>query len=258
MPFKRNTRRSYSKPFRRRFGGGLRKSQTLQKWIAADFFVAITSDHPSGSATVQLNLIHLASVGLSYWGDATQSALDRRAIDIGGIVFDYGIEFPSVAGDADDVTNTVDITPLENMSAFYNIGLCYDRMHLESGIGPIPDCIQTWEPFTSDFPIGTSTPDIDQSAISRPARVLWNKTHYKNFAMQLVLNNEGSDLYVPPLQSVQTRTGTVNRRLRLRLDQNHGLYLYCATLNEGNFAVDARALFRTVWFKGTLYWKPSR
>jgi len=252
--FQRRPARSFNS--RSRFAGsrtGIRNAKPPQRYIPADFFAAIVTDHPTGSATMQLNMIHLASVAISYWGAAQESAVDRKAIEVGGIVFDYGVEFPSTGGDAGGGI----LTDLENMSTFYNVGLCYDRLVSDTTTGEsVPVCINTWEPFVSDFPINTVTPNFAQASFMRPTRVLWNKTHYVNFATGPILNFD-DDVVVPQNQPVRTRNGTVNRRLRLRLDADHGLFLHVATLNEGNFAVDPAVLFRTVWFKGTLYWRPS-
>lgn len=248
---------SFKRPFTRaRFRSRPRtKMATRPRQNASDFFVALTSDHPDGSAALQISMLHIASMALSFNSNNTSEILKHtlRNITIGGIVFDWGVEFPSIAGDAAEGDEAL----LENMASWYNVGLCYDRMAFEFGAGTfVPSAIGIWQPFFSDFPTNTAGSGItvEETSEARPTRVLWNKTLVKNFAMAKVLNPESGELYVPPYQRLASNQGTVNRRLRLRLDEDHGLFFYIATLNEGGFAVDPLALFRTVWFKGTLYY----
>jgi len=165
-------------------------------------------------------------------------------------VFDWGIEFPSFGGDAASGETSF----LENMSTWYEVGLCHDRMIFDvTGGDFFPQAIAGWEPFFSDFPVNTGAPDVNQKEAQRPTRVLWRKAQYHNFAAPPVVSL-GDDPAVPQYQHLAPRPATVNRRLRIRLDQDSGLFFYVATLNEGSFETDPLALFRTVWFKGTLYY----
>jgi len=260
MAFRRSfssSRRTFSRSSRFR-RGGLKPARAPVRYNAADFFQAITTDHPTGSATMQLTFLHLASLTQSYTTTAEitsqhlQSSI--KTIDIGGVVFDWGIEFPATGGDGADGT----LSAFENMSTWYNVGLCYDRMNFDQTAGGfLPAAIQGWEPFFSDFPVSGAVADINQWEAQRPTRVLWNKTMYMNFGAPIIVNPSAGDLHVPQYQHIAPRFGTVNKRCRVRLNQDFGLFLYVATINEGNFSTDLLTLFRTVWAKGTLYWKPS-
>jgi len=261
MAFRRFTRSSSSRGrnnFSRFRRPGLKMAKAPQRYNAADFFQAITTDHPSGSLSQQLTYIHLASLTQSYQtvGETSSIMLQSslKSIDIGGLVFDWGIEFPATGGDGADGT----LSAFENMAAWYYVGLCYDRMNFDTTAGGfLPGSVQGWQPFFSDFPVTPNPAGVNEWQAQRPTRVLWSKSMYMNFGAPIIVNPSSGDLHVPQFQHLAPRYGTVNKRCRVRLDENFGLFLFVATLNEGNFSTDLLTLFRTVWFKGTLYWKPS-
>jgi len=261
MAFRRSTPsrssrfRSSSFRFRR---GALKNARSPGRYNSADMFQAIVTDHPTGSATEQLTMIHLASISQSYQtvGETTSRQLNSslKSVDIGGVVFDWGVEFPATGGDGADGT----LSAFENMQTWYYVGLCYDRMGFDTGAGGfLPQCVQGWRPFFSDFPISPTTSGVQDQEAARPTRVLWSKTMFHNFGAPVIVNPSAGDLHVPQYQHIAPRYGTINKRCRVRLNQDFGLFFFVATLNEGGFSTDLLTLFRTIWLKGTLYWKPS-
>lgn len=251
--FSRSRSRFRRSPMRR--GRGLRPSKALQRWQAADFFVSSAVAHPAGSGTMQIQMFQLAAqsqliTATTNTDIAFQSTV--HSVQIGGLVYDWGVEFVGGAGDG----GGGDTTDLDDMAAWYNVGLCYDRMFFDTlGGAFFPAAISSWEPFASDFPINIASLSSAQLEAQRPTRVLHNKSFFRDFGAPIIVNQGESTLHVPQYQHLAPRFGTFNRRLRLRLDQDHGLFFYVATLNTGGFSVDAAARDRVIWFRGTLYYR---
>lgn len=251
------TRRPFT---RRRFGGArLRRPTTAGRWERSTFFVGNSSFLPAGSLSSQLVLFHLASQGMSLTQNSpvpTGVALSSmvRRLEIGGITYDWGIDWVP-----DSLTLQSDANPTDS-TAWFMHALVTDKLVTESGVSIIPNSILAWEPFEPEFPtsvLTVSTPALQFDA-EQPTRIHFQKTVSFNLGTpELVLSE---DLQVPWGQPVDSRRhATVNRRLRLSLDDDQGLFLAFASRNCDGFdasIVTGTRRFRT-WARGTLYhrWK---
>lgn len=243
-------RRSFRRPSRGRL-----RTPGQKRWEATDFFVSSVVTWPSLGGDTSLLMMHLASIQMSWQGAAgtpepvgVAMGATIRKLQVGGVVFDYGVDFNN-----SDVENQV-VPSLAY--ALFETGLCTDKLSASvSGINP--NAIQSWNPFASQFPtseLGATTPGpVTQESI-RPVRIHHRKKESVQFATKRITVSE--DLQVVPRQFVDTRRGTVNKRLKLVLDDDHGLFFYFATLNSGGFdAAETGPV--SVWFGGTLFWRFS-
>jgi len=227
------------------------------KWQVSDFFVSSVAAWPSGSLSESSLVLHLASPTISLnqgaAGDDTApvgrvlSSMARKML-IGGIVFDWGWDFTGfIDGDA------------ATFEGFAWTGLVSDRLVTDVGTDNFfPNHISLWSPFTSDFPtaaLAAGTPLNASEDANRPSHIHWRQCFSTQFGTRPVEPPGEGVLHVPLQQPVRTQRGTVNKRLRLVLDDQNGLFLHFHTLNQLNFAVSSGGLSLVRWAQGQLYWK---
>lgn len=253
---KRFIRRGTSfRSFRRR-GSGLRLAKAPQRWSTADFFIDSVASLPAGSAAESLTFFHVAAqtqiMQSQTFGLAVAMGAVVRKLHIGGIVFDYGFELEGDAGGGG--------ATMADGCFWHTWGLCTDRLLTISGnpSQATPASIQNWSPWTSDFPVaavGGSTPTDESGELNRVQRILWHKTHYRQIRPRRIFDDVEGVLYVPQEQLLAPRNATVNRRLRLTLDNLSGLFFYVGTRNSptGNLQSEERVTRR--WVQGQLYYR---
>lgn len=234
----------------------MKTAKSPQRWEVSDFLLTQLATLPTGQSSEQLLMLHIASITQSMAQDSstvlgtTLSGMTRKLM-IGGIVFDFGTE---VAGQMPNVADT----PILAGDVFVNAELCLDQIVTPSASTFFPNAIQGYSPFTSDFPtqiITATTPNPQSREAFRPLRSLWSKRYMKRIAGRAAVPAE-SLLTIPNEQLLAGRYGTVNRRLRLILDDHQGLYFCFATFNASGFDVPTsnhRQLRH--WVTGRLYWR---
>lgn len=251
------TRRGTSSRFRSRGRARLKNARSPGVYEASDFFIEFVTQLPSGSASETLVYFNLASIDLSLLGGSSAvgtpvgsvlSAMVRK-LQVGGVVFDYGVEFQNQLDGAD--TSNTDY-------AYFMHGLLYDRLESGALSSGQPASVAGWSPFQSAFPIAAltaTTPSIETSDNQHPTRLLWNKTRYRSVAARTIVNSNAELLYVPNEQLLAPREATVNRRFRVLLDDEQGLFLSLATRNSPDFAGGTTPRGYRAWWRGTLYWR---
>lgn len=228
-----------------------------RRWEKTQFLLGSSPEGntPAGSLTEQFQMFHIASIAssLSQTTTATPAGIAlgamQRNLLIGGIEFDWGIEFlgPRIQEGVDPA----------DLVQHHQVGLCSDEIVFDGVSADVPRALfANWTPFANAFPVAaltTTTPSLDSFEPTRPLHIHWKNTHVHNYGSLLLAVSE--DLQVPLQQPVLTRRGHVSKRLKLVLNDSQGLYFYWALINTDGFAADADARGAFVWFCGTLFWR---
>lgn len=231
------------------------------KWEASNFAVETLVSLPDVSAETVKSYIHLASINMSLASASdpnnvgTALASMTRKMLIGGVVFDHGVDLlgPQVVSvaDRDAIAASLGITQM----------LVTDRLVVQQS-AQAPNSITSWDPYQTEFPtariFGNTTPVFDRSDAIRPTRIHFQRSELVNIGQRaLELDTaEPPRLQIPGSQYVRIRNPTVNKRLKLVLDDELALFLctfyhaYPGWTITGEDFREARG-----WFRGTLYWR---
>lgn len=250
---------SFRSRFRRR---GMRTAKSPQKYNRANFFIDTQQTLPSGSASEVLSYFHMGSQAVSLTGYNVASDIQRagavmagmvKALEIGGLVFDHWVlPISAIAGDLGVDAQQQGIVHVQH-------GLLYDRQTAFAG-AYTPVSVGSWSPWQQGTPItqlGPATsqpPDISEEP-NFPTRVLYRRSDTLNLAPLQVQNQQEGNLYVPNGQELARFRFHYNKRLRLRLDEDFGLYLYFATRNSPTFALATAERRLLHVFCGALYYR---
>jgi len=260
MAFQRRSnfkRRSFSRgsPSRR---GRLHNVTAPKRWEVAAFNVGGVISPPAGAGGLTLSMFHLASIGISLQQETGIEPINTllgsmaRKMLIGGIVFDWGVEI-------DGPIMSVDDADAREGRLATHVELCVDEL-VTPGVGDtFPNAIQGYEPFTSGFPTSIfqpaqTTPPASSRDDLRPLRTLWTKRELRYMTSRAAVPAD-VNLTVPNEQHLAPRHHTVNKRLRIVLDDSQGLFWTVATANLLGFNVDTanRPIF--AWCFGQLYYR---
>lgn len=237
----------------------LKDPQRTRGLEAAHFFIDETTVVANSSAAEALTYTHLVSIPLSIDADTTNSSEQRvgtvlssmqRFITLHGIVMDYGIVQQAYAGDNSDP---------QDGHVWSIFQLLTDRLNSNSTDAPFPASISSYSPFQNQFPtaiLSPTTPLRQARENADPTRIHFTQTRLHHLIpLQVGLPLEGA-LYVPTGQPVSFRSSTVNRRLRIRLDDQHGFFIGWAFRTSASMDVpDSQTRTFRRWARGTLYYR---
>lgn len=229
---------------RRRFGPRLRIAKEPQRWEVGHFFfgnIINITDTGTPNATIVTSFAQIPG----HFGDNTAQGrtLDNAArwLEIGGVVFRYEVlfnaNFPGGMEDQD--------AELQDLVT-WRVLLCSDRL---DSVGQ-PTSIPNW--FNNTTPIiaagANAAEDLDNVY---PTRIHWQNFHTTSATLRA-----GSSTSAVGLQStkVDSRRGSGNLRLRLRLDDQHGLFWHFAQAHSSpsdseNVYVGSLLLTGTVYYR---------
>lgn len=245
--------------FRSRFRrSNLRRPVMTAKWEVGRFYFDNTRTMVTGSASETLQYFHIASIATSFGSaigveearvGAVLAGLNR-SLEIGGIVFDVDhLHRGDVQGDLAPGEATYDM----------HLSLVVDNLDRVVPDGPsFPTSLDTYSPWLSSFPTAalTTAAPVDRSEpITRPVRTYWERNVPIDLRPKIVLNDLGDTLYVPQNQRLNSTHYLVNRRLKLRLDENQGLFLIEGTRNSANFNLGVSSRIITTKCVGKLYYR---
>lgn len=248
--FRRRTSSRWGSNFRSRgFGarrGPLTRVATRPKiWNRANFYfdnavnVPNTSDSCTNSAVLlarHLNLAEISNVGFGY-------SNQLRWLEVGGVVFDYGFRRES-GYDATLGASAQQVTQ--------GVTLATDR--LDTTGAPVTAATVQWQRVQE--PVGqvssTGVPASTAQNVDYPTKIHWRKWERKpHYAVTV---NAGEQLVAPEGQYLDARNATINKRLRLRLPPEHGLFLIFSVVTGPSYAAGG-TLAWSFWAQGQIYWR---
>lgn len=222
MAFKRSFRRfSPRRSFRR--GVRLRAPREPQRWEVGNVVIDQTYVLSAETDVVQTAVVALAQIPFHVGdvGTGQGRALNQfaRKLEIGGIVFRYDIvdaafsNWGEVGSFGANGRNRVQ----------HRVLLCSDRL---DAVGQ-PSSIPNW--FTPTSPIvavSASDPVITAEDQDFPTRIHWQNSHAYN--REVWQTGSATSVVAPNTRTFSTRGGA-NLRLRLALDDTHGLFFHFAS-----------------------------
>lgn len=242
----RRGRRSFSR-FRPRATSN--RAQAPRVWEVGQYFFETQEELDMGGelADLVIRYVRIASTRTigdfsTGQGQALQSA--ARSIDVGGVVFDWGVY--------NDSGYDAAASPVEGRMYCMH-ALVADKI---DGAG-LPGSVATYNPFITSTPVssvGVATPSGLAAEITRPNRILWQQTFELQYSPTQIIGPTAGELYVPDGQQVGTRRTTLNKRLRLRLDDDVGLFHVFAYKQSALFATSF-VPFATEWVRGNIYYR---
>lgn len=179
-------------------------------------------------------------------GTALQSM--QRYIQINGLVYDWGVEQRDWNGGS---SNQGDV--------WFCHQLFTDRVEYDATDLALPATIGSYSPFENLFPVTNLTsanPTRAQRQGPQPTRIHLSRTRVYNTHATAILNDIEGVLYAPSGQAVRQREPTVNRRLRIRVDDDHALFFgwfFRTAANFSNGQVETRTFRR--WARGQMYYR---
>lgn len=210
--------------FNRRRYGGLRLAKEPTRWEVAHFYmgniVNITDiGTPNATSVVAFGQIqdHFGVAGTPQ-GRTLDNAV--RFLEVGGIVFRYEI-VASYSGP---------VVPQSIRSEFTNrvewrLLLCSDRLDEVGQPVSIPNWFNNTPPIIAAS--ATAAEDLDDQY---PTRIHWQNFHGTSWSNRQGTSDGGGN---PSTVHVDNRRGGANLRLRLRLDDEHGLFWHFAQASSG-------------------------
>lgn len=168
-----------------------------------------------------------------------------KSIDISRIVFDFG--WAPERDTYDGLDDIVSLSP-----RFMHTMLCTDRLDKDQ----LPCAAVTVQPFLSGAPVvavSAANPEVITEELQWPTRVLWRDCQLLNPGVRSI-TNFGEQIYgFADSQTYGTRNGRVNKRIKCRLDDEHGLYLVASTANVSTS--DELDFPWRFWAQGAVYYR---
>lgn len=246
MAFRRFNRFRARRRFTSRRRSNLRRPHPPKKYSRANFYVSTTvavanqSDNTTNTAVLlarTLNLGELAGAGRSFSDQV-------RGIEIGGVVLDYGI----TEGVSDFMVNT-----WPNVELYSGVTLLSDR--LDATGAPVAAASVQWNRVQPPIAQTTAaTPSSTAEDVDFPLQIHWRRFQpWRRRAQALDAPVEG-ELYGIDGQFLQMNPTTLNKRLKLWLDDYHGLFFQFSFITGPAYAAGFPRTFH-LFLQGQLYYR---
>jgi len=213
-------------PYRaRRPRSRLRYSTEPRRWEVGHFFLSVNNvtDFVTPNATI---VTALGQIGgrIGVQGTTQGRALENatRFLEIGGIVFRYRVRLSAQMEEVDTVPSAT--SELINQID-WRVLLVSDRLDAAGSPVSIPD----WFNVTTPVSAASALTDEDLDP-EYPTRIHWQNYHGTNVSNRA---GSGTGSVGPSDYPSDQRAGGANLRLRLRLDDEHGLFLHFAQRSIG-------------------------
>lgn len=243
--------RNFKRPFgRSRFRSRMKEAKAPQKWEWSNFHTNTLEQMPAFGDTLVVRWTRLASTrALGDMTPGTGLAINEalRSMDIGGIVMDWDCRKVS------DVSYEGD--GLEGRLFTFN-ALIVER--LDTGGGPVS--VATFDPFLNGVPVATvsaagATPVSPTGDQQKPLRILWQRRQCLEMNPRSLTNTNENTLYFEDDTHVVLPKQTLNKKLRLRLDDTVGLFHVAAYKTAVNWVPGVVIPQVNTWFGGTIYYR---
>jgi len=183
-------------------------------------------------------LNHFVDVGT---GDGKSIPEGIKALDIGGLVFSYQM-IPSLFITTEDA--------LQDVYCISQLLVCSDR--IDEGGNPVAiDC--NW--FTNTSPVNVASASEVQDEDQRfPTRVHWRCAHLIDQTFMPITVETGGVTHISQYP-VAMAQGRFNKRLRLRLDDEHCLSFHFHVATDNQFPASGRQLAVRCMISGSIYYR---
>jgi len=245
------TRRFSSRsPFRAR--RPLRKVLGPQRWERGNIFITNSHTHTTETGDDLLTVFRLADACL--WGDAStdisRAMMETvRSVEIGGIVGAWHTNM--------DVIDIVDPVPIDKIDSYMHVRnlIVGDRVTADTPGIPQPAAVScNW--FTNTTPISTTHEDQDEQYLY-PTRI-FHQDSIRLCPTVLLADGPGVGTNLdafPRLQTVQSGRHAFNRKFRIRLEDDQGLYWHSASHVSNTAEVLAAELSFDTTLLGTIFYR---
>lgn len=250
MAFRRSTsfrKRPFSR-FRSSNRGRLHTPVANRYWQRASFTLDGNAalDGPDNTATLTFKLAGTRAIGDSVTepGLAMDQAL--RSINIGGIVMGRIIHPATRDYDAGAI-------PADNFTLCRE-HLVVDRLDDAGAAAAINPVYHK-----SQFPIANassaaSSPDATTEEVEYPMKVLWSNVFRSNLTIYHVTDLPEATGVVLDNGAIRPNTGVLNKRLKARIDDYHGLFYQCSFITLPSFTTSENHSYKVV-ISGWLYYR---
>jgi len=247
MAFRRSN--NFRRPVPRRRSFSRNRTHTVKKlghWQRANFSLLFEMDlfeqnNPS-------LLVAVVTQIQNHLGDSSTAAgrlrvNEVRALEIGGIVFDWQITARGLPA--------VEPSGSSNLATLLStLVLATDRLDSDGAPAALAS---EWFNSTTPIPVAASTEAKDED-IDYPTRVHWRTTRAQECGRTLPINSLGPEYAATPY-AVVLANGSKNLRLRIALDDQQALVFHWAS-NAVALATAAIAGIRsTLYINGSLYYR---
>lgn len=230
--------------------GGLRRPSEPTRWEVCNIWDTREIVVPNTGDTTTGVLLTLARIPAGLWDSLTVGSLRglanaTRFLELGGIVLQWGYEFS-------DPTLDLDVAP-DDSATWLGTALMVDRANAGNPPGPTNNWLMmgatsAQPPFQPS--VATAAEDTDL-----PTRILHRDTRRCDPNSWALIDPSEGALYAVNGQRVRgERTGQMNKRLKLRLDDKQQLCWWWQFYTTVAYAMGVSVAYR-VWMNGTLYYR---
>lgn len=247
MAFRRTSRRSFSsfRPRRRRSALNWQKADRPRKWQMGNLFTTLNQNVPNTSDTTVNTAILLArtqNLGETTTGPGRAMAEMTRRVEIGGVVLSFGYFNPDLDLSLDPKVE----------SAYMQYTLAVDRLDVSGA--PAAMANVAWQRNTLPaLQVTAALPGTSEEDVDFPTRILWRQTQLEDGSR---VNGTNSLAGLQFLQNIGTRpmSSHLNKRLRLPLDDEHGLFFCFSSIKAADYAGGVAKIIR-LWLTGSIYYR---
>lgn len=250
MAFQRRApfrKRSFSR-FRSSGRSGLKVPAANRVWQRASFTADanVSLDGADNTVTATFKLAGTRAIGDA--GTPPGLAMDQalRSVNVGGIVFGRIIHPTTQAWSADDIPTDAFTICREH--------LVLDRLDDGGAAVAINPAYQR-----SQFPIANASTAADSPApeteeVDYPMKVLWSNVFRSNLCVYHVTDLPEGDGAVLDNGAIRPNLGVLNKRLKVRIDDYHGLFYQCSFITLPSFSSTANHGYK-IAISGWLYYR---
>lgn len=221
-----------------------RRVHAPRKFSRANFYfsgtlaVANLSDNCTNTAVLLARTLNLGEAN----GPGRAFADQVRGLEIGGVVLDYDMH--------EEGAILADLGPAA-LESYQGFTLMSDRLDTTGAL--VSGAVQWQRVQPPIAQTAAGTPGATAEDVDFPMQIHWRRWMPVENDVRL-LANAGSGLFAVDGQFVRTRRETLNKKLRLFLDDWHGLFFQFSIITGPSYAVGGVRNYR-LFLQGQLYYR---
>lgn len=241
--FRSSRRRSFSRFRGKRLHHAPRKAGRYQR---GNFFLTSTNfvNAPNQNNNIVLVLAKISEIIAPVNSTTTSINEAVKNLDIGGIKFKYVVQ---------DQTPTTFIgnNSVVRVGAVQTL-VCSDRLDQ----GGLPEAITTgWNLNTTPTALASAQSAADLDSVY-PTRVHWRNMHLIGL-QEIERSVTTTNTWVNRQPNVRSSEGSANLKLRLRLDDEHGLTFHHCFSTDSTFPTPGAEVDYKLWLAGSIWYRFS-